>query len=76
MKESTTRTIEVVVRPDGQSSVETKGFAGAECLEASWFLEKALGSSCGDKRTVDFYSAAVSTEVGVSNCSSDGKEAV
>ena len=76
MKQGTMRTIEVVVRPDGQSSVETKGFDGAECLEASRFLEEALGSSHGDKRTVEFYSAAVSTGVEVSNRSSDGKESM
>tara|TARA_R110002072_G_scaffold301976_1_gene483168 strand:- start:1190 stop:1405 length:216 start_codon:yes stop_codon:yes gene_type:complete len=70
------RTIEVVVRSDGQSSVETKGFVGAKCLEASRFLEEALGSSRGDKRTVEFYSAAVSTGVEVSNRSSDGKESM
>lgn len=74
MKQGTMRTIEVVVRPNGQSSVETKGFAGPECLEASRFLEEALGASHDDKRTVEYYSVAVSTEVGVSNCSSDGKE--
>lgn len=76
MKQETIRTIEVVVRPDGHSSVETKGFDGAECLEASRFLETALGSSHGDKRTVEFYSAAVSTGVEVSNRSSDGKESM
>lgn len=51
MKQGTMRTIEVVIRPDGQSSVETKEFAGAECLEASRFLETALGSSCRYRRT-------------------------
>ena len=70
MKQETMRTIEVVVRSDGQSSVETKGFVGAK------FLEEALGSSRGDKRTVEFYSAAVSTGVEVSNRSSDGKESM
>jgi len=76
VRKTTSKTIEVVVGADGQSSVETKGFAGAECLDASRFLELALGSSHGDKRTVEFYSAAVSTGVEVSNRSSDGKESM
>ena len=74
MKESTTRTIEVVVQPDGQSSVETKGFAGAECQEASRFLEAALGSLHGDERTAEFYSTAVAVDAGVSHSNSGRKE--
>ena len=35
--------IEIVVSPAGQTQVETKGFAGAECRQASEFLEQALG---------------------------------
>ena len=35
--------IEVIVSPTGQTRVETKGYAGAECRQASQFLEQALG---------------------------------
>mgnify|MGYP000200442811 CR=1 FL=1 len=72
--QTTSKRIEVVVRPDGQSSVETKGFAGAECEEASRFLEAALGSSEGDQRTAEFYSTAVAADAGVSNSNSGRKE--
>ena len=71
---TTSKTIEVVVNSNGQSSVETKGFAGAECLNASRFLEAALGTPASDRRTAEFYSTAVSTGVRASSCSSGRKE--
>jgi hypothetical protein len=39
------KTIEITVDPKGQSQVETKGFTGGECREASRFVEQALGRS-------------------------------
>lgn len=74
MKKTTLKRIEIVVGADGQSSVETKGFAGAECLEASRFLETALGTSHGEKRTTDYYSPVVRTDAGVSHSHSEQKE--
>ena len=74
MKQTTLKTIEVVVRPDGQSSVETKGFAGAECLDASRFLEAALGTPHADRRTAGYYSTGVTADAGVSNSHSGRKE--
>ena len=38
------KTIQIIVSPKGETRVETKGFAGAECQEASKFIEQALGS--------------------------------
>jgi hypothetical protein len=37
------RIIEVVVSPTGEATVPTKGYAGADCLQAS----KALAACCG-----------------------------
>ena len=37
------RTIEIIVSPKGETSVQTKGFAGSECRQASGFIEDALG---------------------------------
>ena len=37
------KTIEITIQPNGETKVETKGFAGPECKEASRFLEEALG---------------------------------
>lgn len=47
--------IEIIVQPDGQARVETKGFAGAECRQASEFVEKALGKRTGERLTSEFH---------------------
>jgi hypothetical protein len=51
----TSRTIEIIVSPTGQTRIETKGFSGSECRQASEFLEKALGSRTGEQLTAEFY---------------------
>ena len=51
------RVIEVIVSPKGETIVQTKGFAGSDCLLASKFLEEALGIACRERRTPEFYSA-------------------
>ncbi|MFT5327951.1 MAG: hypothetical protein ACI8P0_005857 [Planctomycetaceae bacterium] len=76
MKTTSSRTIEVVVQPDGQSSIETKGFTGTECLEGSRFLEAALGTRQDEQRTVEFYSTGVSTDVGVAQSNPGRSEAM
>ena len=35
--------IEITVDSKGQTKVETRGFTGSECREASKFIEQALG---------------------------------
>ena len=49
------KTIEITVSPQGQAKVETKGFSGSECREASRFLEQALGRSTGETLTAEFH---------------------
>ncbi|HEV3302407.1 MAG TPA: DUF2997 domain-containing protein [Planctomycetaceae bacterium] len=49
------KTIEITITPAGQTSVETKGFSGAECRQASEFIEKALGQRTGERLTGEFY---------------------
>jgi hypothetical protein len=53
------KTIEITISPDGQTRVETKGFAGAECRQASEFLEKALGTRTSEQLTAEFHQHAV-----------------
>lgn len=50
--------IEIVVSPSGQTRVETRGFAGAECRQASEFVEKALGRRIGEQLTSEFHQQA------------------
>jgi len=49
------RVIEVVVSPKGDTTVQTKGYAGSDCLQASKFLEQALGATSADRKTGEFY---------------------
>ena len=49
------KTIEIIVTPKGETRVETKGFAGGECREASKFVEKALGRRGQDRMAPEFY---------------------
>jgi hypothetical protein len=47
--------IEIVVDTKGQTKVETRGFTGGECREASKSIEQALGQSTGEKLPPEFY---------------------
>ena len=49
------RTIEIVVNPQGEVKVETKGFTGGSCREASKALEQALGIKASEQITAEFY---------------------
>ncbi len=49
------KTIEIIVSPQGQTRVETKGFAGSECRQASRFLESALGKQTSETLTAEFH---------------------
>jgi hypothetical protein len=54
------KTIEVIVSRDGCSRVETRGFTGSSCKEASQFVEQALGLKQTEQLTADFYRTEVS----------------
>jgi Protein of unknown function (DUF2997) len=49
------KTIEITVDPKGRSRVETRGFAGGECREASRFVEQALGTRSAETLTAEFH---------------------
>ena len=53
-----TRIIEVIVLPTGETKVQTKGFVGGECRDASKFLESALGKVSSDRLTDEFFQQA------------------
>lgn len=50
-----TQTIEIIVSPNGETQVQTKGFVGASCREASKFIEDALGTHAGERVTPEFF---------------------
>ena len=47
--------IEIIVSPTGQTDVQTKGFVGGECREASRFVEEALGREVEEMLTAEFH---------------------
>ena len=49
------RIIEIIVSPTGEVTVQTKGYAGSDCLAASKFVEQALGVTCNEQKTAEFY---------------------
>ena len=52
------KTIELVVSPTGETTLETKGFSGNACREASEYLESALGRKHSDQSTAEAFTAA------------------
>jgi Protein of unknown function (DUF2997) len=56
------RIIEVVVSPTGETTVQTKGYSGSDCLGASKWLEKALGVATTDHKTSEYYHTETSQQ--------------
>jgi hypothetical protein len=52
-----TKTIDVIVSPQGETTVQTSGFTGSDCLAASKYLEQALGVGIGERKTGEFFAA-------------------
>lgn len=50
-----TKIIEIVVSPTGETKLETKGFVGSECIEASRFVEEALGNAVVLEKTAAYF---------------------
>ncbi len=49
------RIIEVTVSPTGEATVQTKGYAGSECQQASKFIEQDLGVVTQEAKTMEFF---------------------
>jgi hypothetical protein len=47
--------IEIIVTPAGKTTVQTLGFTGPSCRDASRFLEEALGARLAEHRTAEFH---------------------
>jgi hypothetical protein len=57
------KTIEILIDTQGQTKIQTKGFTGSSCQEASRLLEQALGPTQSDVRTAEYFQpAAAPTE--------------
>lgn len=60
------KTIQIIVSPKGESRVETNGFNGSSCQNASRFIEQALGKQASEKLKPEFY-AQTQTEASLEN---------
>jgi hypothetical protein len=49
------KVIEIVVNPRGEATVQTRGFIGGECREASKFVLEALGQKTAETFTAEYY---------------------
>jgi hypothetical protein len=51
------RIIEIIVSPTGETTVQTKGYTGSDCFQASKFIEEALGVKTADRPTSEFFAS-------------------
>ena len=58
MNTATLKTIEIIIAPNGQTKVETKGFTGSECRDASRLIEQALGQQASEVLKAEFHQSA------------------
>ncbi len=49
------KTIEIIITPDGKTTVQTLGFTGSSCRDASRFIEQALGQRLDERLTAEFH---------------------
>ena len=56
------KTIEILVAPDGKTTVQTRGFTGSGCREASKFIEQALGQRLDERLTDEFHQVETTTQ--------------
>ena len=56
------KTIEITINPKGESTVQTKGFTGSSCRDASKFIEQALGDKGAETLTAEFHQTERETE--------------
>jgi hypothetical protein len=47
--------IEFIVSPQGRSRIETKGFSGPSCRDASRELQNALGCRSSERMTNEYH---------------------
>ena len=64
---NTAKIIEVLVSPSGQTSLQTKGFAGDACRHASKALEQALGRVEREQITAEFHQVSAGQRQNASN---------
>lgn len=54
--------IEIIISSKGEATVQTRGFAGSTCREASRFVEEALGERLQEQLTAEFHQTQTAVE--------------
>ncbi len=49
------KSIEIIIAPDGGISIDAVGFKGADCDQATKFLEQALGVTAVKRRKPEYH---------------------
>lgn len=49
------KTVEIIINPSGQLTINAAGFNGSDCEKATAFLEQALGRLTAKQRKPEFY---------------------
>jgi hypothetical protein len=52
------KTIQITISPKGETKIETQGFTGSSCQDATRAMEAALGSKTSDTMTSEYYTAS------------------
>jgi hypothetical protein len=52
------KSIQITVSPTGGTKIETTGFTGSACQDATRALEAALGATANEQMTSEFYTEA------------------
>jgi hypothetical protein len=61
------KTIEIIISPKGETKLETKGFAGSNCQEASRAFEQALGAKTSEQLTSEYYAEPNTNHIETTN---------
>ena len=59
--------IEIIVSPKGETKLESKGFAGGSCQDATRAFEAALGKTTGESLTSEYYTEVEQEKTYTSN---------
>jgi hypothetical protein len=52
------RTIEIIIAPNGELQIDAVGFNGADCEQATKFLEEALGVVAQKRKKPEYHQQA------------------
>lgn len=61
------KTIQIIVSPTGETKIETSGFTGSSCQDATRALEQALGAATNEQLTAEYYETANEQQIDLQN---------